>query len=79
VTPETTRDDVMVLDGVVAEVHRGGFFEVDVAAGAFRRRVRARLGGKLTVSKIRVIPGDRVRVEVSCYDPTRGRITYRHR
>jgi translation initiation factor IF-1 len=60
-------------------VHRGGFFEVDVAAGAFRRRVRARLCGKMVTGRIRVIAGDRVTVEVNPYDTSRGRITFRLR
>lgn len=42
-------------------------------------QVLAHLAGKMRRFRIRVLPGDRVSVEVSGYDPTRGRITYRHR
>ena len=42
-------------------------------------QVLAHLAGKLRRFRIRVLPGDVVRVEVSAYDPTRGRITYRHK
>jgi translation initiation factor IF-1 len=41
--------------------------------------VLAHLAGKMRRHRIRVLPGDKVTVEVSAYDPTRGRITYRHR
>jgi translation initiation factor IF-1 len=76
---EAARDDVLIVDGVVAEVHKGGLFAIDVAIGGHTRRVQARLSGKMVLGRIRVVPGDRVRVEVSSYDPSRGRITYRHR
>ncbi len=42
-------------------------------------QVLAHLAGRMRRFRIRVLPGDRVSVEVSAYDPTRGRITYRHR
>jgi translation initiation factor IF-1 len=71
--------DAIELEGVVREQSRGGYYLVDVQAGALRREVLARLSGRLTTRHIRVLPGDVVTVEVSPYDLTRGRITFRGR
>jgi translation initiation factor IF-1 len=74
---EPTDRDVLVFDGVVTDAQRGDIFRVDCAAGALRREVLAKRGGRLVQAKIKIVSGDRVRIEVSPYDMTRGRITRR--
>jgi len=51
-------------------------FRVTLASG---HKVLAHISGKMRIHFIRILPGDRVKVELSPYDPTRGRITYRYR
>jgi len=68
--------DAIELEGVVKEVFPGGTFRVETDEG---HSVLAHLGGKMRKFRIRVLLGDRVTVEVSPYDLTRGRITYRQR
>jgi len=68
--------DNVELDGVVVDVGAGGFFRIQVTGDHI---VTARLGGKLRQNKIRVVLGDRVKVRVSPYDPTRGIVVYREK
>jgi translation initiation factor IF-1 len=75
--PRESERDVLTFEGEVAAIHRGDLFTVDVTAGALRRTIIAKRAGRLVAAHIRVVPGDRVRVEVTPYDLTRGRITYR--
>jgi translation initiation factor IF-1 len=69
-------DDLIAIDGVIDEVYPGGTFQVKTEAGM---PVHAHLSGRLRRHRIRVVLGDRVRVEVSPYDLSKGRITYRHK
>lgn len=69
-------DDLIPVEGVVTEVFPGGAFLVETEAGT---NVHAHLSGKLRRYRIRVVLGDRVTVEVSPYDLSKGRITYRHK
>ena len=69
-------DDLIEIDGVIKEVFPGGAFLVQTDAGT---EVHAHLAGKLRRFRIRVIPGDRVQVGVSPYDPSHGFITFRLR
>jgi translation initiation factor IF-1 len=69
--------DALEMDADVLEAHRGGLYVLDASVGALRRRVLARLSGRLVQHHIKVIAGDRVRVDVSPYDLGRGRITRR--
>lgn len=69
-------DDLIAIEGEISEVFPGGNFLVKTDAGT---QVHAHLGGKLRRFRIRVVLGDRVTVEVSPYDLTRGRITFRHK
>jgi translation initiation factor IF-1 len=71
--------DFLVFEGTVANCSRGGSYTVECATGTFRHTVLAKRGGRLSVHHIRLTDGDRVRVEVSPYDTTRGRITRRLR
>jgi translation initiation factor IF-1 len=69
-------DDLIEIEGVIKEVFPAGNFLVETEAGT---DVQAHLSGRLRHNHIRVVLGDRVRVAVSPYDLTRGRITYRHK
>lgn len=71
---DNTPRDRIELDGVVDEAMPGTLFRVLIPSGVI---VLATLAGKLHLNKIRILPGDNVRVEVSPYDMTRGRITRR--
>jgi translation initiation factor IF-1 len=62
------------VEGTVVESLPNAMFRVDLANG---HRVLAHASGKIRVHFIRVLPGDRVLVELSPYDLSRGRITYR--
>lgn len=71
-----SKEDQIELEGVVKEVLTGGVFRVEVEDG---HEVLAHLAGKMRKFRIRVVLGDRVTVAVSPYDPTRGRVIFRHR
>ena len=62
------------VEGKVLEVLPGGQFRVELAN---KHTVVAHVSGKIRMHYIRILPGDRVTVEISPYDLTRGRITYR--
>lgn len=64
------------VEGVITEALSNGNFTVELDGG---QTVLAHIGGKMRKNYIRVLPGDRVTVELSPYDLTRGRITFRHR
>jgi translation initiation factor IF-1 len=68
--------EMIEVEGQVVEPRSNGFFLVRLAHGG---EVLAHLAGKLRKHFIRVISGDRVTVELSPYDLTRGRITFRHK
>lgn len=69
--------DMIEVEGEVLEPRSNGYFLVRLTAGG--SEVLAHIGGKLRKHFIRVIPGDRVTVELSPYDLKRGRITFRHK
>lgn len=66
--------DVIVFEGVVKEALRGSSFRVELENG---HEVLAHLSGRMRRNRIRVLIGDRVQVELSPYDLTRGRLVYR--
>ncbi|HEY8444114.1 MAG TPA: translation initiation factor IF-1 [Clostridia bacterium] len=68
------RDENIEAEGVVVEAMRGTMFKVRLSNGHI---ITATLSGKLRVNYIRVMPGDYVKVELSPYDITKGRITWR--
>jgi translation initiation factor IF-1 len=70
-----SRDDVLELTGAVEEVLPGNMFRVRVEN--MPKLLLCYLGGKLKQHKIRIILGDNVRLEVSTYDLSKGRIVYR--
>ena len=69
-------DDKLVVEGVVVEALPGTQFKVRLENG---HEILAYLSGKMRKFYIRILLGDRVKVEMSPYDLTRGRITFRHR
>ena len=68
------KEDVVELEGKVTEVLPGGQCRIELAN---KHMVTAHVSGKMRVNSIRISPGDTVLVELSLYDLTRGRITYR--
>ena len=69
-------DDVIKMEGVVQEVLPNTQFIVTLDNG---HQVKAHVSGKIRMNYIRILPGDRVTVEISPYDLTRGRITFRYK
>ena len=70
------KKDAIEVEGVVKTPLPNTMFKVDLANG---HEVLAHISGKMRLNYIRIVPGDRVLVELSPYDLTRGRITYRFR
>ncbi|HEX3723882.1 MAG TPA: translation initiation factor IF-1 [Nitrolancea sp.] len=70
------KKDVIEVEGKVLEPLPNAMFRVELDSG---HTVLAHISGKLRLNFIRILPGDRVRVELSPYDLSRGRITYRLR
>jgi translation initiation factor IF-1 len=68
--------DTLAMDGKVVEALPNAMFTVELESG---HSVLGHLAGKMRKHYIRVLPGDRVTVELSPYDLSRGRITFRHR
>jgi translation initiation factor IF-1 len=71
---EMAKDDVIEVEGKVLEVIPGGSFKVELQNG---HTIVAHVSGKIRMNYIRISPGDNVMIELSPYDLTRGRITYR--
>ena len=69
------KDDIIEVEGIIDEVLPGNMFRVQVEN--MPHMLLCYMGGKLKQHKIRVILGDKVKVEMSPYDLTKGRITYR--
>ncbi len=68
------KDDVVEFEGKVIEALPNANFKVQLPNGMI---VRAQISGKLRMNYIKILPGDKVTVEVSIYDPSKGRITWR--
>ncbi|MSU25712.1 MAG: translation initiation factor IF-1 [Candidatus Levybacteria bacterium] len=64
------------IDGVVKESLPNTLFRVDIGDGKI---VLCHLSGKMRMHFIKILPGDKVRIEMTPYDQEKGRITYRHR
>jgi translation initiation factor IF-1 len=73
-----SKDDLIDVQGTVVAVHSGGLYRVQVD-GAQGQEVLAQLSGRMRRFRIKVVPGDRVTVGISPYDPQRGIITFRAR
>ena len=70
-----SKSDVFAMEGIVVEVLPNTVFKVKLTANG--QIVTAHVSGKIRMHTIRILPGDKVTVEISPYDLTRGRITYR--
>ncbi|OAT88831.1 translation initiation factor IF-1 [Candidatus Arthromitus sp. SFB-turkey] len=68
------KDDIIEMQGVVRESLPNAMFQVELESG---HMILAHISGKLRMNFIRIIPGDKVKIEMSPYDLTRGRITWR--
>ena len=68
------KSDMIEVEGVVVESLPNTTFQVDIGNG---HMILAHISGKLRMNVIRIVPGDKVTVEMSPYDLTRGRITWR--
>jgi translation initiation factor IF-1 len=71
-----SKSDIIELKGTVADALPNTEFKVVLENG---HQVLAHVSGKIRMNFITILPGDRVTVELSPYDLTRGRITYRHK
>ena len=69
-----SREDFIKMEGVVVDTLPAEKYSVKLDGGAV---IRARISGKMRMNKIRILPGDRVTVEISTYDVTNGCIVYR--
>jgi translation initiation factor IF-1 len=69
-----SKEDVIEVEGKVLEAMPNAMFRVELDNG---HKILAHISGKLRMHYIRILPGDRVTVEMSPYDLTRGRITWR--
>jgi translation initiation factor IF-1 len=68
------KEDAIQVEGTVIETLPNAMFRVEIENG---HRVLAHVSGKMRMHFIKILPGDKVTVEISPYDLTRGRITYR--
>lgn len=68
------KDDVIELEGTVVEALPNAMFQVELPNC---HKILAHISGKLRMNFIRILPGDKVTVQMSPYDLTRGRITWR--
>lgn len=70
------KQDVIEMEGVVVDTLPNAQFKVELPNG---HEILAHVSGKIRMHYIRILPGDRVTVEISPYDLTRGRITFRRK
>ena len=69
-----SKQDVIEVGGTVTEAYPNAMFQVELPNG---HKILAHISGKLRMNFIRILPGDKVTIELSPYDLTRGRITWR--
>ena len=71
-----SKEDVIEVEGTVVDTLPGAQFKVELENG---HEILAHVSGKIRMHYIRILPGDKVTIEISPYDLTRGRITFRHK
>jgi len=71
-----SKEDIIELEGTVLETLPNAMFRVELKNG---HKILAHVSGKIRMNYIRILPGDKVTVELSPYDLTKGRITYRYK
>ena len=69
-----SKEDMIELEGTVVEAMTNAMFKVEIQGG---HQILAHISGKLRMNFIRILPGDKVTVEMSPYDLSKGRITWR--
>ena len=69
-----SKDDVIEIEGVVTDALPNAVFQVELPNG---HKIMAHISGKLRMNFIRILPGDKVTVEMSPYDLTKGGVTWR--
>jgi translation initiation factor IF-1 len=69
-----SKEDVIEVEGIILEALPNATFKVELSNG---HKILAHVSGKLRMNFIRILPGDKVTVEMSPYDLTKGRITWR--
>ena len=69
-----SKQDVIEVEGTVTEAYPNAMVQVELPNG---HKILAHISGKLRMNFIRILPGDKVTIELSPYDLTRGRITWR--
>ena len=69
-----SKEDMIEIEGTVLEAMPNAMFKVEIQGG---HQILAHISGKLRMNFIRILPGDKVTVEMSPYDLTKGRITWR--
>ena len=70
------KEDMIEVEGTVTETLPNAMFKVELENG---HEILAHVSGKIRMNYIRILPGDKVTVEMSPYDLTKGRITYRYK
>jgi translation initiation factor IF-1 len=70
------KEDIIRVEGIVNETLPNAMFRVEIEGG---HEILAHVSGKMRMHYIRILPGDRVTIEMSPYDLTRGRIILRHK
>ncbi len=71
-----SKEDLIEFDGVVKELLPNAMFRVELENG---HAILAHTSGKMRKNRIRILAGDKVRVEMTPYDLTKGRVIYRHK
>lgn len=71
-----SKEEKLIVDGKILESLPNAMFRVEIEGG---HKVLAHICGKMRMHYIKILPGDKVKVELSPYDLTRGRITYREK
>jgi len=69
-----SKEDVIEIEGTILEALPNAMFQVELQNG---HKILAHVSGKLRMNYIRIVPGDKVTIEMSPYDLTKGRITWR--
>ncbi|MBT5337869.1 translation initiation factor IF-1 [Candidatus Falkowbacteria bacterium] len=69
------KKDVIEMTGMVEELFPAGSFQVTLENG---HSIRAHLAGRMRMNRIRILVGDKVKIEMTPYDLTKGRIVYRY-
>ena len=73
---EMSKEDVIEIEGIVVEKLPNAMFKVELENG---HEITAHISGKMRMHYIKILPGDKVRVEMSPYDLSKGRIAFRYK